>query len=67
MELHDIPRIMVLNKWDATDPDTRLALREAWPEALSVSAVMGEGLDTLSQTIENTIRWEGYRRPEPTS
>lgn len=67
MELHDIPRIMVLNKWDATDSDTRLALQEAWPDALPVSAVMGEGLSTLSQAIENTIRWEGYRRPEPTS
>lgn len=64
MNLHDLPTILLLNKWDAVDEDMRLALLETWPKALPISASSGEGLSGLSRAIENGIRWEIFQRTE---
>jgi len=56
MELGDIPRIVVLNKWDAVPEDLRLPLRNCFPEAITVSARTGEGLDVLSRHILDRVR-----------
>ncbi|MEG2139476.1 MAG: GTPase HflX [Bilophila sp.] len=58
MELHAIPQIMLLNKWDRLEEDTRETLRTRWPEALPVAAATGEGLDQLSRRIEEAVRWD---------
>ncbi len=55
MNLHTIPRMLLFNKWDMVDPETRLALRDAWPDALPISAHTGEGLTALTMTIENHL------------
>ena len=53
--LLDIPRLVVLNKWDMLDEAMRLDLRVAYPDAVPVSAVTREGLDALGLTIVNKL------------
>jgi GTP-binding protein HflX len=48
----DRPRLMVLNKVDVLDEESRRALRFRHPDAVQVSAVTGEGLDALRDAIE---------------
>jgi GTP-binding protein HflX len=48
----DRPRLLVLNKADLLDDDRREELFFAHPDAVLVSAVSGEGLDTLAERIE---------------
>lgn len=63
MELHDIPRLLVLNKWDTVPEEQREALRAAHPDAVLVAALQHEGLDALSQGIASRIDWERALRP----
>ena len=58
MELSDVPRLLILNKWDQVDDELRDILRERCPEALPISAATGEGLGPLSRRIEDSVRWE---------
>lgn len=58
LELQDIPCLLVLNKWDTVDEETALRLRAAYPDALAVSALSGQGLDSLSEEIARRIDWE---------
>ncbi|MEN8602621.1 GTPase HflX [Microbacterium rhizosphaerae] len=51
----DIPEIVVFNKADLVDPDTRLVLRGLAPNALFVSSRTGEGIDELRASIEATL------------
>src|SRR5690606_38350676 len=53
-----VPELLVINKIDAVDPETALLLRTDWPNAISVSAHTGEGLEALRDAIE-------YRLPRP--
>ena len=46
-----IPRELVLNKIDAVDPLRRRRLANAFPDALRVSALTGEGLDELRARV----------------
>lgn len=55
LDLTGIPRVMILNKWDAADEDTRAALRASYPDALPVSALTGEGLDTAARFMEQRL------------
>src|SRR5947207_14782673 len=47
----DLPLELVLNKIDAVDPLRRRRLENAFPEALQVSALTGEGLEALRERI----------------
>src|SRR5205085_9034250 len=49
------PRVLVLNKIDAIDDDTRSALRNRFPRAVLVSASTGEGLELLREAIESAF------------
>jgi GTP-binding protein HflX len=51
----DIPEIVVFNKADLVDTDTRLVLRGLAPNALFVSSRTGEGIDELRATIEAAL------------
>lgn len=51
MELSEIPRLLVFNKWDRLDAETRAMLTEAWPDALPVAALSGEGLERLLEAL----------------
>lgn len=55
LDLTGIPRVMVLNKWDAADGDTRGALLASYPDALPVSALTGEGLDLAAKIMERRL------------
>jgi GTP-binding protein HflX len=55
--LHDIdaeeaPRILVLGKADLIDDERRTELGHRHPDGILVSAVTGEGLDTLTERVE---------------
>jgi GTP-binding protein HflX len=56
MELGDIPRLLVLNKWDAVPEDERGALGNVFPQGLPVSARTREGLDALSRAVCERVR-----------
>ena len=60
MDLHGVPCIMLLNKWDRLDEDTRETLCANWPDALPIAAGTGFGLERLSRQIDDLIRWEAY-------
>lgn len=55
LDLSGIPRLLILNKWDAADADTRAALLAAFPDALPVSALTGVGLDCFSRELEKRL------------
>ena len=48
----DAPQLLVLSKADRIDADRRLELARRHPGAVLVSALAGEGLDTLVERIE---------------
>jgi GTP-binding protein HflX len=49
------PRLLVLNKADALDDEHREELRFAHPDAVLVSALDGEGLEALTERIEQAF------------
>lgn len=56
MELGDVPRLFVLNKWDAVPEDLRAQLRNVFPEAITLSAKTREGLGELTAAILDRVR-----------
>jgi len=50
------PRLLVLNKADALDDERREELRFRHPEGVLVSALTGEGLETLMDRVEAAFR-----------
>lgn len=65
MDLADVPRILVLNKWDALAPEQRKAMVLAHPGGLTVSALQGHGLEALSREIAARLDWRRQGRCEP--
>ncbi len=63
LELDAIPRLLLLNKWDAACPETREALLAAHPDAIPVSALSGDGLADVARALE--ARLFNQRRPTP--
>ena len=56
MALGDIPRLLVLNKWDAVPEDLRGALRNVFPGAIALSAATRQGLGDLTDAILDRVR-----------
>ncbi len=50
-----VPEILVINKVDAADPDVLARLRRLHPEAVTVSARTGAGLDGLVDVLEDRV------------
>ncbi|MEA2380995.1 MAG: GTPase [Solirubrobacteraceae bacterium] len=50
------PRLLVLNKADRIDDERREELRFRHPDGILVSALTGEGLDELGETVEKAFR-----------
>ncbi len=57
MNLGDIPRILVLNKWDMLDSEEQIILRNAYPQAIAISAANRSGLDVLLEEISNILNF----------
>ncbi len=55
LELTKIPRILVLNKCDSLTPLQKEELAQAWPHAIQVSAITGEGLQSLLNRLERQL------------
>ena len=51
----DVPLIEVYNKCDQLTPDEVRRLREAEPDALSISAQTGQGVDELVETVASRL------------
>ncbi|HEY9309038.1 MAG TPA: GTPase HflX [Microbacterium sp.] len=51
----DIPELIVFNKADLVDGDTRLLLRGLEPKAIFASSRTGEGIDELRTAIEEAL------------
>jgi GTP-binding protein HflX len=65
LSLQDTPRLLVLNKADILEPETKNALIEVHRNALFVSATTREGLSTLSAAVVSRIDWsQSVRIPE---
>lgn len=58
MDLLAVPRLMVLNKCDRLDEETRERLRRRWPDAVLASAASGQGMAGLARRIEASVVWE---------
>ncbi|MFT8637789.1 MAG: GTPase HflX [Pseudoclavibacter sp.] len=56
-----LPEIVVFNKCDLIDDETRLVLRGSEPRAVFVSARTGEGLDELRARVEAALPSPGER------
>ena len=54
--LSDRPMVVVLNKIDILDGELREYLREAFPGAVQVSALTGEGVERLQDLLEERLR-----------
>src|SRR5436305_924700 len=52
----DRPRLLVLNKVDALDPDARAELAHRHRDGIMVSALTGEGLDELGDRVEQAFK-----------
>jgi GTP-binding protein HflX len=52
----DRPRLLVLNKIDALDEDGRAEIAHRHRDAVMVSALTGEGLDTLADRVEEAFK-----------
>jgi len=63
LELQDIPRVVVLNKWDMLDEDAQIVARRLYPGAIPVSALRGQGLDALAAAIASRIDWKKDAHP----
>jgi GTP-binding protein len=50
------PTVAVLNKVDLLDEELRAYLREAFPDAIQVSAKTGEGVEGLRDVLEERLR-----------
>ena len=55
LELHHVPRLLVLNKWDSLPLPARAEMLDAFPNALPVSALRGEGLGGLLAELEQRL------------
>lgn len=55
LELQHVPRLLVLNKWDSLALPVRAEMLDAFPGALPVSALRGEGLGALLATLEQRL------------
>jgi GTP-binding protein HflX len=51
-----VPELLVLNKTDVAPPDWLAALRRAYPEAVAVSALTGDGIDDLRKALAAQLR-----------
>lgn len=54
-EVSDIPTQLVFNKIDRIDATTATRLRNLYPNALFVSAVTGEGIDSVRAMVEESL------------
>ncbi|MFQ9490847.1 MAG: hypothetical protein ACLR0N_07850 [Bilophila wadsworthia] len=61
MELNEVPRVLILNKWDRLEDEMRDILRDRWPDALPISAETRDGLNVLS--VASKTPSTGKRRP----
>ena len=52
IEAAAIPRLLVLNKADRIDPVQRSYLKRNYPDAIFISALKGDGLDFLQESVK---------------
>jgi GTP-binding protein HflX len=53
--IHDHPELLALNKVDAAPPERVAALRSAYPHAVTVSALTGDGVAELRAAIDRAL------------
>lgn len=57
MDLAQVPRLLVLNKWDQLDTEARASLADAWPDALPMAAQTGEGVERLLESMGELLKF----------
>jgi GTP-binding protein HflX len=57
----DVPMLEVYNKCDALTPDERRRLQDQDPSALGISALTGQGMDELLETITSRLALDVVR------
>ena len=56
MELAEVPRLLVLNKWDQLDAEARADRADAFPEGLPLAAQTGEGVERLLAELGKLLK-----------
>ena len=57
LELHETPRLLVLNKIDTLEEEALAILKDVHRDAIFVSAATGKNLDALSAAIISRVSW----------
>lgn len=55
LQLQEIPRLLLLNKWDNVDKISQFALRARFPKAFAISALTGDGLNNVTKYMEKIL------------
>ena len=55
MRLDDMPRLLMLNKWDKVASVRREELLAGYPQALPLSAATGDGMERLTRELANRL------------
>ncbi len=55
MQLHEIPRVLALNKWDKIPEGERAALQEVYADAVCISAQQGMGIECLLKKLNGLL------------
>src|SRR5207249_1662885 len=50
-----LPEVLALNKWDQVDEMQQARIVRRFPDGVPVSALMGEGVDTLAQRLADVL------------
>lgn len=58
LSLHELPRLLVLNKWDSVDETKRELLQHQYPQAIFCSAASKIGLHAISAELNKRINWQ---------
>lgn len=67
MDLQEIPRLTLFNKWELTEPETRGALQALYPQAIPISAKTGQGLERVLTQVEAWLFDDFEEMPMPTA
>ncbi len=55
LDLNEIPRMLILNKWDMTNKEEQNSLLERFPKSFSICALDGRGLERVSRHLQKIL------------
>lgn len=63
MKLHEMPTLLVLNKWDNLTAEGRETMQNIFPEGIPVTALKRPSLESLVERILDSLPWGKHPAP----